>query len=146
MHELRLPEKKMILAKKEIEISGESDEVEHAKTMIEECINSGDRGGNRGGDRGGDRRQQNYGESGGEAETIYVDSNEVGRIIGRGGTRIREMEADSGCRIKVSRDGDSNGRSSVDLQGSKGQIAKAKQLITDSGVDIMNGEDRGRGW
>jgi len=46
----------------------------------------------------------------------------------------------------VSRDGDSNGRSSVDLQGSKGQIAQAKQLIQDCGVDIMNGEDRGRGW
>lgn len=173
--------------KKEIEISGEPDEVQAAKDMIEDCLNSefqggrqggggfggrdrnggygrrddgggsrygrrddGERWGRRerddyGGDRGGPRRQQNYGgESGGDQETIFVDSSEVGRIIGRGGTRIREMEADSGCRIKVSRDGDSQGRSSVDLSGSKGQISKAKQAIQDAGVDI--GEDRGRGW
>jgi len=127
--------------KKEIEISGDPDAVQMARDLIDDCLNSGDYSG----DRGGQRRQQNYGgESGGEQETIYVDSSEVGRIIGRGGTRIREMEADSGCRIKVSRDGDSNGRSSVDLSGSKGQISKAKQLIQDAGVDI--GEDSARGW
>lgn len=94
-------------------------------------------GGNRGGDRGG------FGE---DNETIMVESGEVGRIIGKGGSRIREMEDKSGCRIKVSRDADSHGRSSVELSGSKGEISKAKGLIQDAGVDIMNGDDRGRGW
>jgi len=93
-------------------------------------------GGNRGGDRFG----------GEDNETIMVESTEVGRIIGKGGSRIREMEGTSGCRIKVSRDADSHGRSSVELSGSKGQISRAKGLIQDAGVDIMNGDDRGRGW
>ncbi|CAG5132169.1 unnamed protein product [Candidula unifasciata] len=65
---------------------------------------------------------------------------------GRGGSRIRDMEADSGCRIKVSRDGDSRGRSSVELSGSKGAITEAKRLIQEAGVEIVNGDDRGRGW
>lgn len=103
-----------------------------------ESYSSGGRsGGGRGGGFGG----------GSDAETIYVESSEVGRIIGRGGSRIREMEEGSGCRIKVSRDGDSRGLSSVELSGSRGQISDAKQRIQEAGVEIMNGgEDRGRGW
>ncbi|KAH9503731.1 hypothetical protein Btru_067269 [Bulinus truncatus] len=95
------------------------------------------RGSGRGGGFGG--------STGGESETIYVESSEVGRIIGRGGSRIRDMEADSGCRIKVSRDGDSAGHSSVELSGSKSAISEAKRLIQDAGVEIVNGNDRGRG-
>lgn len=183
---------------KNVEISGEDSEVEKARQLIEECLNSdfGDGGGgrrmgggggygrrddrDRGGrdDRGGwgrDRdggdsygRRDNYGDRdggrrgggfgggfggdrGGESETIYVESTEVGRIIGKGGSRIREMEEGSQCRIKVSRDGDSRGMSSVELTGSKDQISDAKRRIQDAGVEIMNGggsggEDRGRGW
>ncbi|CAL1547625.1 unnamed protein product [Lymnaea stagnalis] len=102
-----------------------------------------DRGGSRG---GGGRGGGGFGgDGGGESETIFVESSEVGRIIGRGGSRIRDMEADSGCRIKVSRDGDSSGRSSVELTGSKNAISEAKRLIQDAGVEIVNGNDRGRG-
>uniref|UniRef100_A0A0B7BVH8 K Homology domain-containing protein n=1 Tax=Arion vulgaris TaxID=1028688 RepID=A0A0B7BVH8_9EUPU len=95
-----------------------------------------DRGSRDGGGRGG----------GGDSETIFVESSEVGRIIGRGGCRIRDMEADSGCRIKVSRDGNSHGRNSVELSGSKSAISEAKRLIQVAGVEIVNGDDRGRGW
>jgi len=101
--------------------------------------NYGDRrgGGGRGGGFGGD----------GDGETIFVDSSEVGRIIGRGGSRIREMEEDSGCRIKVSRDQTSDGLSSVELSGGRNAIADAKQLIKDAGVEIVReGDSRGRGW
>ncbi|BFZ16468.1 hypothetical protein BsWGS_19507 [Bradybaena similaris] len=100
-----------------------------------------DRGG-RGGSRGGG----GFSSSGGDCETIHVESTEVGRIIGRGGSRIRDMEADSGCRIKVSREGDSRGRSCVELQGSKSAILEAKRLIQEAGVEICNDDDRGRGW
>jgi len=100
-----------------------------------------DRGGYSSGGRGGG----GYSE-GGDSETIYVESSEVGRIIGRGGSRIKEMESDSGCRIKVFKDGGSQGRSSVQLNGSKSSISKAKRLIEDAGVEIVNGDDRGRGW
>jgi len=100
----------------------------------------GGRSGSRGGGGGG------FGGSS-DAETIFVESSEVGRIIGRGGSRIKEMEEGSGCRIKVSRDGDSRGLSSVELSGSRGQISDAKQRIQEAGVEIMSGgDDRGRGW
>ncbi|XP_059178963.1 far upstream element-binding protein 1-like [Physella acuta] len=125
---------------KSVEISGTTEEIENAKRLIEECLSGGSRGGGGGGGRGFG------GDGGGESETIYVESSEVGRIIGRGGSRIRDMEADSGCRIKVSRDGDSSGRSSVELSGSKNAISEAKRLIQDAGVEIVNGNDRGRGW
>jgi len=186
---------------KNVEITGTDEQVEKARSLIEECLaadfgggGGGRRMGGGGGGYGRDRRdddrgsrggwgrdrdggdsygrRDNYGDrdggrrgggggfgggfggdrgAGGESETIYVESTEVGRIIGRGGSRIREMEEDSGCRIKVSRDGDSRGMSSVELSGSKGQISDAKQRIQDAGVEIMNGggsggEDRGRGW
>lgn len=97
---------------------------------------------NYGGGGGGGARRGYSGD--GESETIFVESSEVGRIIGRGGSRIREMEDQSGCRIKVSRDGDSQGRNSVELSGSKSQITRAKQKIQEAGVDIV--DDRGRGW
>jgi len=100
-----------------------------------------DRGSRGSGGRGGG----GFGE-GGDSETIFVESTEVGRIIGRGGSRIKDMEADSGCKIKVSRDGDRDGRSSVELCGSKSAISEAKRLIQDAGVEIVNGDDRGRGW
>ncbi|XP_059147557.1 far upstream element-binding protein 3-like isoform X2 [Physella acuta] len=149
---------------KSVEISGTTEEIENAKRLIEKCLSGGDYNGG-GGRRGGyGRRERDSGDGwgsrgggggggrgfggdgGGESETIYVESSEVGRIIGRGGSRIRDMEADSGCRIKVSRDGDSSGRSSVELSGSKNAISEAKRLIQDAGVEIVNGNDRGRGW
>ncbi|GFO44189.1 ATP-dependent RNA helicase ddx53 [Plakobranchus ocellatus] len=95
---------------------------------------------NRGGRGGG-----GFGGEGGDSETVYVESSEVGRIIGRGGNRIRDLEAESGCRIKVSKDGDSYGRSSVELSGTLESISEAKRLIQDAGVDIKSENDHSRG-
>lgn len=107
----------------------------------------GRRDGGFGGGRSGGRGGGFGGGAGSDAETIFVESSEVGRIIGRGGSRIKEMEHDSGCRIKVSRDGDSRGLSSVELSGSSRQISEAKLKIQEAGVEIMSGgDDRGRGW
>lgn len=98
------------------------------------------------GDRGGGGRGFSSGD---ETESIYVEKTEVGRIIGRGGSRIRDMEAESGCKIKVSRDGSSS--SEVVLEGSRQSIGVAKQLILDTGVEILDGPDdssqqQARGW
>lgn len=99
-----------------------------------------------------DRGSRGFGGGGGgggggpeETESIYVEKSEVGRIIGRGGSRIKDMESESGCKIKVSRDGSTC--SEVVLEGSRQQITVAKQLIQDTGVEIMDGPDQGvRGW
>jgi len=101
----------------------------------------GDRGGRRQGGGGGGFGGGGF--RGGESETIYVESTEVGRIIGKKGSRIQEMERDSGCRIKVSKDGDSRGQVPVELQGEKSAISEAKRMIEDAGVNIS---DNSRGW
>jgi len=58
------------------------------------------------------------------------------------------MEGDSGCRIKVSKDRTNHGHNSVELSGTSRQIADAKKLIQDAGVDIMasDEQEQGRGW
>ena len=106
--------------------------------------NYGDRSGGGGGGYGGGRGAGGGfggggygGDSGGPTETIYVDSSEVGRIICRGGSRIKEMQEENGCRIKVSREGGANGLSSVDLSGQQGSIEDAKRRIRDCGVEIV---------
>ncbi|CAG5114597.1 unnamed protein product, partial [Candidula unifasciata] len=105
---------------------------------------------NQGKPRDGDRRgrQEDYEKgshgSGGDrlavddSETIYVMSSEVGKMIGRGGNTIRQLEADSGCRIKVSRTCGSSDQSPIELIGSKSAVADAKRLIQETGVEIVN--------
>jgi len=66
---------------------------------------------------------------GGDAMTMEVPSSHVGRIIGKGGSRIRELQDDSGCRINVNREGGSNGNTVVELQGSEEAKNLAKEMI-----------------
>ncbi|BFY99613.1 hypothetical protein BsWGS_02652 [Bradybaena similaris] len=102
------------------------------------------------GDRWGRHEQYEKGNRGfggnrqavdGDNETIYVMSSEVGKIIGRGGSRIRELEADSECKIKVSRASGSSDQSPIELSGSKSAIAEAKRLIQEAGVEIVSESD-----
>ncbi|KAK7508120.1 hypothetical protein BaRGS_00000359 [Batillaria attramentaria] len=50
---------------------------------------------------------------------------------GKGGSRIRELQDETGCRISVSRDGGRYGQTDVELSGSRGSIQKAKERIDD---------------
>lgn len=58
-------------------------------------------GGNR--NRNFNRGNQNRNDDGtnDEKKTIQVETNQVGRIIGRGGSKIKQLEQDSGARITV---------------------------------------------
>ncbi|ESP01245.1 hypothetical protein LOTGIDRAFT_230619 [Lottia gigantea] len=69
---------------------------------------------------------------GAEPSTFYVGQEHVGRIIGKGGNRIREIQDESNCQIKIeSRNSDVDGKARVDLTGSEAQQEKAKGLILD---------------
>jgi len=142
---------------KTVEITGSYESVQHAESLINEALSGGDYGRGGGGGYGGGRDSygsRNGGGGGGfgsrgggggfgggfdsgPTETVYVDSSEVGRIIGRGGSRISEMQNESGCRIKVSKERGSNGMTSVDLSGSQSCIEDAKQRIRDCGVELQ---------
>lgn len=60
----------------------------------------GRRGGRGGGGRGGGSTGGNWDDS--ASTTMTINSSDVGRIIGKGGAKIRELESDSGAEIKVS--------------------------------------------
>ncbi|EAQ84277.1 hypothetical protein CHGG_10681 [Chaetomium globosum CBS 148.51] len=110
-------------------------------------------GNNAGAARGG--RADSYGGGGGGApdkvnDSIYVPSDAVGMIIGKGGETIREMQNMTGCKINVSQSsGPGEVEREIGLVGSRDAIAQAKRAIEDK-VDAARqksagGGGRGRG-
>lgn len=116
--------------KVDVDISGTHEQVAYAKELIEQLIRSGDRGFGGGG--------FSSGGFGGEETVINVESRDVGKIIGRGGSRIRELREESGASIEVPRD--RGPTVAVTLKGSIEAVKKAKQLIE----DIINPENFGQ--
>ncbi|KAF4090422.1 hypothetical protein AMELA_G00051600 [Ameiurus melas] len=109
----------------------------------------GKRGGNvdRGGSQWRDRRERGNFNNGRDARrdraastrplTLTVENSLVGRIIGRGGAKIRELEESSGARIKINR-GDYEGE--VLIFGSIDVQQKANDLIKELiGTGAANG-------
>ena len=80
-----------------------------------------------------------------ESETIRVESSEVGRTISCLLSRMKNIDKDNDFQIKLS-DINSSGRNSIELSGSKNDISKAKKLIQDAGIDIVNEHNRSHGW
>ncbi|XP_022608579.1 probable ATP-dependent RNA helicase DDX43, partial [Seriola dumerili] len=64
--------------------------------------------------------------------TITVENASVGRVIGRGGAKIRELEESTGARIKINK-GDYEGE--VVIFGSSAAQQKAKEMIEDLVAD-----------
>lgn len=93
-----------------------------------------ERGNDNGGDRrnnGGDRdyRRNFQREETGNKKIIYVPSNKVGRIIGKGGTKIRDIQYESNARVKIGESG--SNETDVTLTGADEAIKKAEELIND---------------
>jgi len=84
------------------------------------------------------------GDGGGETITMEVPGNQVGRIIGKGGSRIRELQDQSGCRINI--DKNSRGdQTTVELTGDPEAQARAKQMIEEVCSESSYGGGGGRG-
>lgn len=62
---------------------------------------------------------------------IDVPNSYLGRIIGRGGSRIRELQDDSGARINILKNESDGTNTPVELQGSESCQETAKRLIDD---------------
>ncbi|PTB74151.1 hypothetical protein M440DRAFT_1393284 [Trichoderma longibrachiatum ATCC 18648] len=85
-------------------------------------------------------------------DAIYVPSDAVGMIIGKGGETIREMQNSTGCKINVAQSsGPGEVQREIALIGSRDSIARAKQAI-DEKVEAVRqksggapGGGRGRG-
>ncbi|BBN04805.1 far upstream element-binding protein [Marchantia polymorpha subsp. ruderalis] len=77
---------------------------------------------------------QYYNQQGNQSRKIDVPNSKVGLVIGKGGETIKYLQHQSGARIQVARDADSDPRAptrQVELMGSPDQINRAEQLIKD---------------
>ncbi|XP_076092171.1 putative ATP-dependent RNA helicase DDX53 isoform X2 [Mytilus galloprovincialis] len=144
---------------KEIQLEGSPDAVAKAKEMINE-LTQDDGGGfgrrdnsNRGFGSGGDSnrgfgRSNDSGQS--DSSSIRVDSSKIGRVIGKGGSKIRELQDETGAKINISKDDDGSGQKEIQLEGSPDAVAKAKEMIIeltqDDGGGFGRREDSNRGF
>ncbi|KAI2611729.1 uncharacterized protein GGS25DRAFT_207433 [Hypoxylon fragiforme] len=82
-------------------------------------------------------------------DSIYVPSEAVGMIIGRGGETIREMQNTTSCKINVSQSsGPGEVEREIGLVGSRDAINRAKRAIEDKVEAVRqknNGGGAGRG-
>ncbi|KOB77504.1 DEAD box ATP-dependent RNA helicase [Operophtera brumata] len=77
----------------------------------------------------GDNNRPGFRAQNGPQRTMSVPSQKVGRIIGKGGSKIRDLEYESEAKIKI---GDSSGvETELTLIGSEEAIAKVEDLIND---------------
>ncbi|KAK8929962.1 hypothetical protein H634G_01462 [Metarhizium anisopliae BRIP 53293] len=84
-------------------------------------------------------------------DSVYVPSDAVGMIIGKGGETIRDMQNTTGCKINVAQSsGPGETQREIALIGTRDSIARAK-LAIDEKVDAVRqksgsgGPPRGRG-
>ncbi|CAG0889590.1 unnamed protein product [Cyprideis torosa] len=63
------------------------------------------------------------------ATGLWIEQGKISRIIGRGGSKIKELREQSGARIKVTDDKDNYGDTLVLIWGSQEEQEKAKTLI-----------------
>lgn len=93
---------------------------------------------------------QNFYSPGGpnQSRKIDVPNSKVGLVIGKGGETIKYLQHQSGARIQVARDGESDPRSStrqVELMGTPEQISRAEQLVKDVIAEASAGTPGGGG-
>ncbi|KAG9517750.1 eukaryotic type KH-domain (KH-domain type I), partial [Aureobasidium melanogenum] len=77
-------------------------------------------------------------------EEIYVPSEAVGMIIGKGGETIKDMQATTGCKINVGQPEQPDVQRRIGLVGSRSAIDEAKRAIWEK-VDTVQQRDRNGG-
>ncbi|KAK2729760.1 KH domain-containing protein [Colletotrichum kahawae] len=78
-------------------------------------------------------------------DAVYVPSEAVGMIIGKGGETIRDMQNGTGCKINVAQSsGPGEVQREIALIGSRDSIARAKQAIEEK-VDAVRQKNSGGG-
>lgn len=95
----------------------------------------------RGKSEGGQSWRGKDSSSDGDYITFSIPDRAVGKVIGRGGSRIRELQEQSGARIKIGKESNHSGEKEIELQGSDGACQTARRLIE----EIVNGDYSGGG-
>lgn len=142
-------ESKSVNGLRPVNLIGTHEAATKAKDFIMEIVESDSRGEGPaasrpppgGGGRGDapPRRDGPMAGSGGDKvnDTMYVPSDAVGMIIGKGGETIREMQSATGCKINVAQSsGPGEVEREIALIGSRDSISRAKQAIEEK-VDAV---------
>ncbi|KAI0202527.1 hypothetical protein F4808DRAFT_65253 [Astrocystis sublimbata] len=145
-------ESKSVNGLRPVNLIGPHAAAANAKELILEIVDSDTRNGNNPDSNKPARppKNDNYGrdnahQGGGDKinDSIYVPSEAVGMIIGKGGETIREMQNTTGCKINVSQSsGPGETEREIGLVGSHDAIARAKRAIEDK-VDAVRQKNSG---
>ncbi|KAI8715703.1 hypothetical protein NCS52_01078600 [Fusarium sp. LHS14.1] len=151
-------ESKSVNGLRPVNLIGTREAAARAKDFIMEIVDSDSRGdapaakrmgGGGGGGGGGARHDgppRDMGGAGGPDkinDSIYVPSDAVGMIIGKGGETIREMQNSTGCKINVAQSTNpGETQREIALIGTRDSIARAKQAI-DEKVDAVRQKGSG---
>ena len=145
-------ESKSVDGLRPVNLIGTPEAAARAKDFILEIVDSDSRGeapppmGGKPAGARNDPAPRSFGGPGGNgggpdkaSDAIYVPSDAVGMIIGKGGETIREMQTTTGCKINVAQSsGPGEVERKIELIGSRDSIAQAKAAI-DEKVDAVVG-------
>jgi far upstream element-binding protein len=144
-------ESKSVNGLRPVNLIGTPQQAAQAKEQILEIVDSDSRNVNGGGGGGGgaggakpdrphksDHGRDNASGGGDKIQdAIYVPSEAVGMIIGKGGETIKEMQNTTGCKINVSQtSAPGENEREIGLVGSREAISRAKLAIEDK-VDAV---------
>ncbi|KAI9681323.1 MAG: hypothetical protein M1817_002606 [Caeruleum heppii] len=149
-------EQKSVNGLRPVNLIGTVQAAQKAKDLIMEIVDSDtkslanqgapQRDGPRGGDYGGYGGGGGGGGGGGAGgfgggsrinDSIFVPSEAVGMIIGKGGETIKDMQNTTGCKINVSQpSGPGETQREIGLVGSRDSIEQAKRAIEEK-VDVV---------
>ncbi|UKZ82217.1 hypothetical protein TrVFT333_010002 [Trichoderma virens FT-333] len=144
-------ESKSVNGLRPVNLIGSREAAARAKDFIMEIVDSDSRGdGPASGTKKPTSAPRNDGPprdfSGGSDkinDAIYVPSDAVGMIIGKGGETIREMQNTTGCKINVAQSsGPGEVQREIALIGTRESIARAKQAI-DEKVEAVKSSGSG---
>ena len=108
-----------------VEVSGSADQMDLAETMILDLTKDFSRS-----ESDFPERRSGGGFGGLSSDLlIKVPSGAVGRIIGRSGAKINELQEKSGARIKVNREEDDGYEATVRISGDPDKQKAAEALI-----------------
>eukprot|EP00080_Pristionchus_pacificus_P004636 PDM64656.1 K Homology domain containing protein [Pristionchus pacificus] len=126
-------------APKPLRMNGDPERIEIAKKLVQDLLNSRNDeggviggGGGMGGMMGGGGGMMGGGGQGGLAKgEVVVPRSSVGMIIGKGGDTIKRLAMETGTKIQFKPDDPSQQDRCAVIQGTREQIYKATELITE---------------
>lgn len=129
---------------KPLRISGEAQNVEHAKKLVYELIQERESysANNRQGGAGGQPQQQ-YNNGGGEQAEIFVPKIAVGVVIGKRGDMIKRIQEETGCKLQLIQGrNEAPGDRRCVVQGSKSQIHEGIRMIEELIQNLSQREEQ----